>query len=118
MKIFFMIFVFENEGKKKFLLRHTQAGTSLTDAGRQQNSGKMSFNLIVPKCVHPSRMYDLFSDWDGEAVWRRRPLFYEDMTDNATSIMQEVDNEIQAVATALREKHRLDVQVPRVVVSQ
>ena len=63
-------------------------------------------------------MYDLFSDWDGKAVWRRSPLFYENITDNATSIMQEVDNEIQEVATALRTKHGLDVRVPRVVVSQ
>ena len=34
--------------------------------------------LLMPtnQCLHPSRMYDLFADWDGEAVWMENPLFY------------------------------------------
>lgn len=70
--------------------------------------------MPVNQCLHPSRMYDLFSQWDGKTIWEENPLFYDDMTDSATSIMHKVDDEIQAVAEALRSKYGMDIDVPKV----
>jgi len=71
--------------------------------------------MPVNQCIHPSRMYSLFSDWDGKTPYDRNPLFYEEMSEKATDIMAGVDDEIQAVAHALRTQFKMGgVVVPRI----
>jgi len=71
--------------------------------------------MPVNQCIHPSRMYSLFHDWDGETPYERNPLFYEEMSERATEVMGGVDDEIQAVAEALRSKCGMrGVDVPRI----
>jgi hypothetical protein len=72
--------------------------------------------MPVNQCIHPSRMYSLFHDWDGKEQFKRNPLFYEEMSDLATNTMLGVDKEIQQVVAELRRKvpKFADLQVPEI----
>eukprot|EP01017_Pseudomicrothorax_dubius_P027425 TRINITY_DN315_c0_g1_i4.p1 TRINITY_DN315_c0_g1~~TRINITY_DN315_c0_g1_i4.p1 ORF type:complete len:415 (+),score=83.93 TRINITY_DN315_c0_g1_i4:39-1283(+) len=53
--------------------------------------------------IHPGRLYGLFKDWDGKQAFdpAKIPLLYEDMDDISADWMQRLDDEIQAIKTAI-----------------
>lgn len=56
--------------------------------------------------IHPGRVYAHFKDWDGEQTFEasEMPLLYEDLTEEGAHEIQLLDNEIQAIKTALTQK--------------
>lgn len=52
--------------------------------------------------IHPGRMLGVFKDWDGKTPYdpKKIPLLYEDMDDISADLMQELDDEIQAIKVA------------------
>lgn len=51
--------------------------------------------------LHPSRLYDLWHDWQEGTVYPRIPLFYEEWTENAAQLYIDMDNELQALLALL-----------------
>ncbi len=51
--------------------------------------------------LHPSRLYDLWSDWHEGITYARVPLFYEEWTEEAAQLYIDMDNELQALLTQL-----------------
>jgi len=57
--------------------------------------------------IHPGRLYGVFKDWDGKKVYDegKLPLLYEDMDDFSADQMQKLDDEIQAIKSAILKKY-------------
>lgn len=51
--------------------------------------------------LHPSRLYDLWSDWQEGMVYPRVPLFYEEWTERAAQLYIDMDNELQQLLHVL-----------------
>jgi hypothetical protein len=51
--------------------------------------------------LHPSRLYDLWSDWQESAVYNRVPFFYEEWTERAAQLYMEMDAELQKLLAVL-----------------
>ncbi|KAA8490793.1 Tauropine dehydrogenase [Porphyridium purpureum] len=78
--------------------------------------GEMLHVTLMPvnQCIHPSRMYSLFHDWDGKTPYENNPLFYEEMSEEAVKIMQGVDDDIQNVAAGVDRALGASLEVPRI----
>ncbi len=71
--------------------------------------------MPVNQCIHPSRMYSLFVDWDGKEPFHRNPLFYEEMSELATDTMLNVDQEIQNLVAELKQLPKFSsLNVPKI----
>lgn len=57
--------------------------------------------------IHPGRIYGVFKDWDGKTPFKPEqiPLFYEDMDDFSAKMLENLDNEIQAIKKAIVTKY-------------
>jgi hypothetical protein len=53
--------------------------------------------------LHSAISYDLFHDWDG-TPFAEPPLFYENITEEAASLLQAMDDELQRLCRALERK--------------
>lgn len=51
--------------------------------------------------LHPSRLYDLWCDWQEGMVYPRVPLFYEEWTERAAQLYLDMDNELQQLLHVL-----------------
>ena len=51
--------------------------------------------------LHPSRLYSLWKDWKKGITYDRVPMFYEEWTDEASTLYIEMDRELQALITRL-----------------
>lgn len=51
--------------------------------------------------LHPSRLYDLWADYQPGIVYDRVPLFYEEWTEHAATVYMEMDGELQQLLTVL-----------------
>ncbi len=51
--------------------------------------------------LHPSRLYDLWSDWHEGIVYPRIPLFYEEWTEEAAALYIAMDQELQSLMAQL-----------------
>ncbi len=47
--------------------------------------------------LHPSRLYSLWNNWQPGTVYDRRPLFYEEWTEEAAQCYIDMDNELQTL---------------------
>ncbi len=54
--------------------------------------------------IHPARLYGLFKDYKEGKVYKRNPLFYEDMDDFSTECIQTVSDELQNICRSIEEK--------------
>lgn len=45
--------------------------------------------------LHPARLYSMWKDWDGTALYISNPKFYADWTDEASELYIAMDNEFQ-----------------------
>ncbi|MCR4808309.1 MAG: NAD/NADP octopine/nopaline dehydrogenase family protein [Prevotella sp.] len=51
--------------------------------------------------LHPSRLYDLWSDWHEGLFYEREPLFYEEWTERAAQLYIDMDSELQRLLRVL-----------------
>ena len=51
--------------------------------------------------LHPSRLYDLWSDWHEGVVYSQVPMFYEEWTERAAQLYIDMDNELQQLLQVL-----------------
>ena len=51
--------------------------------------------------LHPSRLYNLFHDWNPSRVYDREILFYESWNDESSKLLIECDNEFQEIISKL-----------------
>lgn len=54
--------------------------------------------------IHPARLYGLFKDYEEGKVYKRNPLFYEDMDDFSAECIQKVSDELQNICRCIEEK--------------
>ena len=59
--------------------------------------------------MHPSRLYELFSDYvEGEKVYPRNPYFYEEWSTVASQTLLDLDDELTAIFDSLNENNDFD----------
>ena len=51
--------------------------------------------------MHPSRLYELFSDYSEGIIYDRNPLFYEEWGDTASSTLLQLDEELKEILNKL-----------------
>ena len=64
--------------------------------------------------IHPARLYALCKDWQEGDILKDNPLFYEDMNDESTELMDLVNKELIDIARVLSEEGVEEVTVPHI----
>lgn len=82
--------------------------------GQAKSAGNGSFlectMYPINAVIHPARLYTLLSDWRPGMTLPENPLFYEDFTSEAATIMDNINQELIAVAKTLtRQGVRVDI---------
>jgi len=97
----------------------TQLIKDLLGAERVQRAGRYGGVLEctmypINAILHPSRLYTLLQNYKKGNVLPENPLFYEDMTAEATQVMDELNGELIAVAQALSDQGVAVGDVPHI----
>lgn len=58
--------------------------------------------------MHPSRLYELFENYNNDLVYDRNPLFYEEWGNDASSMLLKLDDELTAIFKSLNENNELN----------
>lgn len=84
--------------------------TKLIDIPCEQLENYLAITLSPSNPImHPSRLYELFKDYKhGETVYEGTPLFYEEWGDEASQMLFDLDEELQAVFECLNEFNDFD----------
>lgn len=81
---------------------------TLTPSNQILHPGKLRSILIeLISGLLVARVYGVFKDWDGKTPYDEKelPLIYEDMDDFSAEWLVRLDNEIQAIKTAITKKY-------------
>ncbi|WP_158537959.1 NAD/NADP octopine/nopaline dehydrogenase family protein [Corallincola holothuriorum] len=75
--------------------------------GQSEPCGNLLTASLYPinAVIHPARLYQLAKDYEDNQPLQANPLFYEQMTDEATALMDSVNQELLAIAAALKQAH-------------
>ncbi|MCP4272193.1 MAG: hypothetical protein GY781_09535 [Gammaproteobacteria bacterium] len=91
---------------------------SLTEKlfGSSKSCGHFLGSTLYPinAVIHPSRLYTLCKDWQPGKVIPENPLFYEEMTEDATQLMDKVNQELIQIANGLIIDTKSDITVPHI----
>ncbi len=84
--------------------------------GSTESCGHFLSSTLYPvnAIIHPARLYTLCKDWQPGKILPENPLFYEQMTDEAGELMDELNQELLAVADALTAQGMENINVPHI----
>jgi NAD/NADP octopine/nopaline dehydrogenase, alpha-helical domain len=63
--------------------------------------------------IHPARLFTLLKSWKTGTILAENPLFYEDMTPEATNMMDELNKELIAIGKGIQEQG-VDAEIPHI----
>ncbi len=96
----------------------TDSVISLTEKlfGSSKSCGHVLASSLYPinAVIHPSRLYTLCKDWQPGTLFPDNPLFYEQMTEEATQLMDNVNQELIQISNGLIAAGLSDIDVPHI----
>uniref|UniRef100_A0A7S3PKN7 Opine dehydrogenase domain-containing protein n=1 Tax=Aplanochytrium stocchinoi TaxID=215587 RepID=A0A7S3PKN7_9STRA len=85
-------------------------GGNVTDRGHIISAALLPLNANI----HPQRLYSMLKDYKAGDILETNPLFYEEMTLEATDLMEKTSEELGRIGGALR-KHGIPCDIPTIL---